>query len=143
MAHHNIPREAPLVTLNTDLYSFTVNVSAKKYVNGKVWSTYTHFDQKHILDDFLSSFQEFSDMLYVFEDTEAGYPHVHGMFRSDKEDAQLFQERVVKRFGMPKLAWEVCCKVDKIYDKAGWMRYMRKAQPQSPDLHIPNKSMFY
>lgn len=143
MSTINESREAPFVTLNTDLYAFTVNVSPKKYVNGKPWSTYQHIDQKNILDEFLSSFQEFSDMLYIFEKTQAGYPHVHGMLRADKDDIQVFQEKVVRRFGMPKLAWDVCCKIDPIYDKSGWMKYMRKDQPQSPDLFIPEKSMFY
>jgi hypothetical protein len=140
----NCLREAPLVSLNVDLYSFTLNVSPKKYINGKPWSTYTQADQKIIFGQYFESLAEMDELIYEFEPTLAGYIHVHGMFKADKEDAQLFQEKACKRFGMPKLAWDVCCRIEPIYDRQGWLRYMRKTRiPESPTDYIPDRSLFY
>lgn len=113
-------------------FSFTINVSPKKYIMRKQWSTYSQEKQKEIFGHYIDLCKEkLEDVNYVFEKCKLREQlHVHGSFWArDAQDAKDFQHAIHNLFGMPKLEPYVCCYIEPTYfSRDPWIDYTLKDQ---------------
>lgn len=93
-------------------YAFTL-----KYVQGKHSVKYTPSSY----DDILSMWRALGCVIETkyYEDDKSGRCHVHGIVNIPKN---LLRKRMM-RVGLH-------CKLERIYDRGGWISYIRKAQPK-------------
>lgn len=113
-------REAPLDTIivhnNYNNYMVTVNVSPKKYVCNRQWSSYSQVEQEiHLLKQYkhvLSNYKIFNED-HRFELTKLGHKHLHFVCSTSDLEIERVQQYFHSKFGMPCLEPSICCYVTK------------------------------
>jgi hypothetical protein len=114
-------------------YAFTINVSTKKFVNHRQWSKYSHDDQKSILNKIINNAIDKCPYIehceFYYELTKQNIFHVHGMFSTDFETVDKFQELIHNELGLPSVDPERVCFIKETQvDKTYWVNYMKKDQ---------------
>lgn len=118
-------------------YSFTINVSPKKYLNKKQWSAYTQAEQKAAFEYYINlNSEKLRNVDYYYEKCpNSECIHVHGSFYSDEfVHAELFQRTMHSIFGLPRCDPKICCYIEPTYfNKKPWIKYKLKEQDQRED----------
>lgn len=150
------PREALLDSLY-GYFALTINVYPEKRVqhDGRthIWRRLKYDDQKAIILHTLQCALGFASipldkLEYYWEDTEAGFPHMHASVRTnDVNKIAEAQQYVHKHLGLPYASPQRVCYVEQTYFKSNyWDSYMKKQQTENNDVDspnfIPNQSMF-
>ena len=92
-----------------DYYGFTINVSPKKYLNGKQWQDYEMKEQEMILRKVIDlwkprcGYYEPGSFDVQYELTKKGMIHAHGGLMTDLDEMITFQNKVHDYLGFPNL----------------------------------------
>lgn len=115
-------------------YSYTINISPKKYVANQQWGKYSNKVQKELLTAIINgvveSFPFIEEHEFIYELTNLKMIHAHGTMYCDLETIESFREKIHKKVGMPHLDPQIACFID--FSKKGttthWKEYMAKDQ---------------
>lgn len=135
--------ESPLVTStlyglteNKIMYSFTINVSTKKYINKEQWKDIDSLKQRVILKHFMDlAVKEYETThKFVFEKTKQGMQHMHGtVFNACELQMILIQQYIHEHLGLAKINPNVVFQYKPVNYYEGWESYCHKDQsPKSP-----------
>ena len=138
-------REAPLddivVRNNYNNYMATVNVSPKKYVCNRQWSSYSQVEQEiHLLKQYkhvLSNYKLFNNV-HRFEVTKQGHKHLHFVCSTSEAEMERVQAYFHGKFGMPCLNPSICCH----YTKTEVCRTHAEAYVTKEDDEVPSCCLF-
>jgi len=120
-------------------YSYTINISPKKYIASQQWGKYSQKVQKELLIGIINSVIEtlpfIEEHKFIFELTKkTEMVHAHGTMCCDFETIDLFRSKIHKKVGMPNLDPQIACFVD--FSKVCptfWQDYMDKEQQVEDD----------
>lgn len=119
---------------NSNLFAITINLSPFKSMNKKKWFTYTHDKQIDILTRIESKFRQLTPSVKMLELHFELAPttcknfnnmHIHALYDMPElfvSEMETYYNRICKD------TTSNCehLKIDKVYDKEGWLRYIRK-----------------
>lgn len=132
MNFSNGPSVAPLDS-NIVPYGITINVSPKKILSNRlVYGELDEISQKNTIRDVFSHAlhcisKSAEDCEIVFEKTQAGHIHLHGLIACTEGDILEMQNIVHKKLGFPRVKPDICFKfVKTIVSSSFWKRYMNK-----------------
>lgn len=134
--------ENNLQIFDNKYYSFTINLSTKKYIGNKQWCKYDHEEQERII--YLSLKDAIKrlclpDFDYYFELTKIGNAHLHGCIYTNYVGMLMLQEEIHKSLGLPRVHPSIVFYFEEtIKDIDHWRAYMHKTDPNyhpnTPDI---------
>lgn len=117
-------------------YSYTINISPKKYIKmDKIgiaqWGDLVQKTQRDFLTELVQECsppsKDRKNHRWETELTKAGHVHIHGYIETDPIEMKYFQELVHLRVGMPKLNPNIVMRYEAtLYDNGKWFKYMSK-----------------
>lgn len=118
-------------------YSYTINVSPKKYVKGSRFDRFSYETQKRIISDILVesiSKIKYESYSYVFEDTKQGLPHIHGSIFCTKDNIVHLQSLIHSKLGFPSVSPNIVFMYEATKrSRSHWISYMNKDQVEIDD----------
>lgn len=130
---YNDISENDLSIFDKKYYSFTINVSTKKYLFKKMWSKYSPEEQETIIKNVLKDSKEklqLPEYDYYFELTKQGMVHLHGCLYTSHIGMLMLQTEVHNVLGLPKIHPDIVFKFEEtVSDISHWRNYMNKTNP--------------
>lgn len=114
-------------------YSFTINVSTKKYYAKQIWHSYNKMQQEEIIRDVLLNSIKAVQLPkpdYFFELTKKGMVHLHGILYTNQVGMLMLQTEIHNILGLPKIHPDIVFKFEEtVMDIEYFRSYMNKTNP--------------
>lgn len=115
-------------------YSFTINLSTKKYIGGKQWKDIDELKQKLIINNVLKDAKKklnLPDYEYYFELTKQKMVHLHGCIYTNHVGMLMLQQEIHNDLGLPKVHPNIVFYFEETKeDISHWRNYMYKTDPE-------------